>query len=92
MLNLYKWVNTCYRTMDIHINLFDFVDFSLDNLMEMDCFVKAFHLMARITPEDKLFHEPCKKAYEEAEIDVGGTDYQINQGPFPERLFHRNSH
>ena len=43
--------------------------------MEFDCFVKAFHFLARITPENQLFHEPCKKAYEEADEEVRGGGY-----------------
>ena len=41
--------------------------------MEFDCFIKGFHLLSAIMPEDQLFHEPNEKANEEAEADVSAT-------------------
>ena len=43
---------------------------SLNNLMEFDCFIKAFHFLSDIMPEDQLFHEPNEKANEEAAAEV----------------------
>ena len=45
--------------------------------MEFDCFIKAFHFLSDIMPEDQLFNEPNLKAKEEAEAEVCDTGLHL---------------
>ena len=50
------------------------LNFSLNNLMEFDCFIRAFRFLMDTLPEDELFHEPHLQAKKDADVAVTYRD------------------